>query len=194
MSAVLAALISILAAFLLWTWAAEAGGKVEAWDGQYYYGLSCRRCGSSPQVAGSLHPDGLALAGAHVCDAVHRHDCPHRGSRRPFDASGLHHDGAARRGNGDTRVPGCIRAVPLLMAGIRRLSRNVHRANALSKVRFALQGGQTLRIIAVVVLPDTASDPVTARVREVVREFVGAEQRPGLIAIRHAVCGRVGRQ
>jgi hypothetical protein len=39
MSGVLAALISILAAFLLWTWAAGAGGKVEAWDGPYYFSI-----------------------------------------------------------------------------------------------------------------------------------------------------------
>jgi hypothetical protein len=36
-SGALAALISIVSAFLLWTWAAAASGRVEAWDGPYYF-------------------------------------------------------------------------------------------------------------------------------------------------------------
>jgi hypothetical protein len=37
LNAVIAALISMTAAASLWVWAAAASGKVEAWDGPYYF-------------------------------------------------------------------------------------------------------------------------------------------------------------
>lgn len=37
MSAAIAAAISIASAAWLWIWAAAAGGRIEAWDGPYYF-------------------------------------------------------------------------------------------------------------------------------------------------------------
>jgi hypothetical protein len=39
-SGIVAALLSMLSAFLLWTWAAAAGGRLEAWDGPYYFSVA----------------------------------------------------------------------------------------------------------------------------------------------------------